>query len=137
MLTINGVAFLANIFNPTGADSLFTISNLLITSVFHAKTQALAGGVFNTVSQVSFRPLSTMVLHTDRPQIGKSVGLGLVAVIAADITAKSSHEDKKNPEALLEGYKATWWFCFACIVFTVAISVWGLRGIGRAGHKRD
>jgi len=47
------VAFLANIFNPTGADSLFTIANLLITSVFPTKTQALAGGVFNTVSQVS------------------------------------------------------------------------------------
>ena len=44
--------FLGNVFNPTGADSLFTISNLLITSVFPAKTQALAGGVFNTISQV-------------------------------------------------------------------------------------
>jgi hypothetical protein len=52
MLIIRDIAFLANIFNPTGADSLFTISNLLITSVFHKKTQALAGGVFNTVSQV-------------------------------------------------------------------------------------
>lgn len=77
------------------------------------------------------------VLYTDQPQIGKSVGLGLVAVIAADITAKSPYEDKKSPEALLEGYKATWWFCFACIVFTVILSVWGLRGIGRVGHKRD
>jgi hypothetical protein len=56
MLTIDYAAFLANIFNPTGADSLFTISNLLITSVFHAKTQALAGGVFNTISQVICRP---------------------------------------------------------------------------------
>ena len=45
-------AFLANILNPVGADSLFTISNLVITSVFHENTQALAGGVFNTVSQV-------------------------------------------------------------------------------------
>jgi hypothetical protein len=56
MLIICDIAFLANIFNPTGADSLFTISNLLITSVFHKKTQALAGGVFNTVSQVSHVP---------------------------------------------------------------------------------
>ena len=63
--------------------------------------------------------------------------MGLVAVIAADITAKSPYEDKKSHEALLEGYKATWWFCFACIVFTVVLSVWGWRGIGRVGHKRD
>lgn len=55
-------AFLANIFNPTGADSLFTISNLLITSVFHAKTQALAGGVFNTISQVSWKNKRTVAL---------------------------------------------------------------------------
>jgi len=116
---------------------LFTIANLLITSVFHAKTQALAGGVFNTVSQVSRLTSAKAFPHTDRYQIGKSVGLGLVAVIAADITAKSEYEDKKSPEALLEGYKATWWFCFACIVFTVVLSVWGLRGIGRVGHKRD
>ena len=46
--TDNLTGFLANVFNPTGADSLFTISNLLITSSFPSKTQALAGGVFNT-----------------------------------------------------------------------------------------
>jgi hypothetical protein len=63
--------------------------------------------------------------------------LGLVAVIAADVTHKSRFEDKKSPEALLEGYKATWWFCFASIVFTVVLMVWGLRGIGRVGAKRD
>jgi hypothetical protein len=67
MLTVGSTAFLANIFNPTGADSLFTISNLLITSVFHAKTQALAGGVFNTVSQVRNEPMSMGLAHTDRP----------------------------------------------------------------------
>lgn len=127
-----------------GADSLFTISNLLITSVFHAKTQALAGGVFNTISQVSEPYWSSSFVQwqeeriTDRfRQIGKSVGLGLVAVIAADVTHKSSYEDKQSPEALLEGYKATFWFVFASIGATVALSIWGLRGIGRVGHKRD
>jgi len=72
-----------------------------------------------------------------RSQIGKSIGLGLVAVIAADITHKSEYADKKSPEALLEGYKATFWFCFACIVFTTSLSIWGLKGIGKVGHKRD
>ena len=113
-------AFLANIFNPTGADCLFTVANLLITSVFQAKTQALAGGVFNTISQ-----------------IGKSVGLALVAVIAASVTDKSDYKDKKSPKALLEGYIATFWFCFGLIVLTIAISTWGLRRVGKVGHKRD
>jgi len=108
------------VFNPTGADSLFTVSNLLITSVFPARTQALAGGVFNTVSQ-----------------IGKSVGLALVAIIAASLTAKSAYADKTSPEALLVGYRATFWYCFACVIVTVALSFWGLRRIGKVGHKRD
>ena len=113
-------SFIANLFNPTGADSLFTISNLVITSVFPAKTQALAGGVFNTISQ-----------------IGKAVGLALVAVIAASITKHSDNTDKSSPEALLKGYKATFWFCFAWIMTTVAISLLGLRRIGKVGAKRD
>lgn len=113
-------AFIANLLNPTGADALFTISNLLITSVFPPKTQGLAGGVFNTISQ-----------------IGKSVGLALVAVIASTTTANSSYVDKSSPDALMVGYKATFWFCFAITVATLAMSGWGLRGIGNVGHKRD
>lgn len=113
-------AFLANCFNPVGADSLFTIANLLITSVFPPKTQGLAGGVFNTVSQ-----------------IGKSVGLALVAVIAASVTGSSGLKDKSSPEALLKGYRATFWFCFGLVVMTLGVSAWGLRRVGKVGHKRD
>ena len=69
--------------------------------------------------------------------MGKSVGLALVAVIAASITAKSEYKDKSSPQALLEGYKATFWFCFAMIVTTIAVCLWGLRRVGKVGHKRD
>src|ERR1700761_2145023 len=106
-------AFIANVFNPVGADSLYTVANLLITSVFPAKTQGLAGGVFNTVAQ-----------------IGKSVGLALVAVIAASVTKQSDYKDKSSPEALLAGYNATFWFCFAEILVTLVVGVWGLRTAG-------
>jgi Na+/melibiose symporter-like transporter len=106
--------------NPIGADTLFTISNLLITSVFPAKTQALAGGVFNTVAQV-----------------GKSVGLATSAVIASSITERSGYEDKGSPEALLVGYKAAFWYCFALSLLTLFISGFGLRSIGKIGLKRD
>lgn len=112
--------FLANLLNPVGADGLYTISNLLITSVFPSKTQGLAGGVFNTVSQ-----------------IGKSVGLALVAVIASSITAKSDYSNKTSPDALMMGYNATFWFCFALSLVTPLVSLWGLRNIGKVGHKRD
>ena len=118
-------AFIANIANPTGADSLFTVANLLITSVFPPRTQALAGGVFNTVSQ-----------------IGKSVGLALNAVLAASVTAKvmvnaETGKGRSHEQALMEGYNATFWFCFALIVLTFNTCLWGLRNVGKVGHKRD
>ena len=113
-------AFLANTFNPVGADSLYTTANLLISSAFPPKTQGLAGGVFNTVAQ-----------------IGKSVGLALVAVIAASVTKQSEYKDKESPPALLEGYRATFWFCFSMILLALVIGVFGLRKAGKVGHKRD
>jgi Na+/melibiose symporter-like transporter len=112
--------FLAVLFNPVGADTFFTISNLLITSAFPTKTQALAGGVFNTIAQ-----------------IGKSVGLATSAVIANSVTARSSSEDKQSPEALLEGYRATFWYCFALSWTTLVVCSLGLRNIGRVGVKRE
>ncbi len=88
--------------------------------MFPPKTHGLAGGVFNTVAQ-----------------IGKSVGLALVAVIAASVTKNSDYKDKRSPEALLVGYNATFWFCFAMILVTIVIAVFGLRKAGKVGHKRD
>ena len=112
--------FVANLLNPAGADALFTVSNLLITSLFPAKTQGLAGGVFNTISQ-----------------IGKSVGLALTAVIASSVTRDSDYVDKSSPDALMAGYRASFWFCFAQCVATLLLVSWGLRRIGKVGHKRD
>lgn len=123
---------------------MFTISNLIITANFPAKTQALAGGVFNTASQVcqsANEPLAACsacpLRHAEltAAQIGKTIGLGLVEVIAADITQKSQYQDKSSPQALLEGYKATFWFDFGCIIVTVLLATWGLRDIGKVGHK--
>jgi nitrate/nitrite transporter NarK len=113
-------AFPAVTVNPIGADTLFTISNLLITSMFPPKTQALAGGVFNTVAQ-----------------IGKSVGLATSAVIASTITMRSDFVDKDSPEGLMIGYQAAFWYCFALCISTMVVSAWGLRSIGKVGMKRD
>lgn len=111
-------AFPAVVIVPVGSDSLFTISNLVITSQFPGNTQGLAGGVFNTVSQV-----------------GKSVGLALGAVIANTVTATATGTTEE--ELLLRGYKATFWFCLALNVTTLVLGLWGLRTIGKVGLKRD
>lgn len=105
--------------NALGPDVLFTASNLIITDAFPDKTQALAGGVFNTVAQ-----------------IGKSVGLALSAVIASTVSANASHS-KSEQLVLLEGYQAAWWFILGITALTIVISAVGLRGIGRLGLKRE
>ncbi|TKX21806.1 MFS transporter-like protein 116 [Elsinoe australis] len=112
--------FIANVFSAVGVDALFTVANLLITSVFPAKTQALAGGVFNTVGQ-----------------IGKSVGIALTQVVASSVTARSLYPDKHSPDALMDGYKGAFWFNFGVCALTLALGLFGLRKIGKVGHKRD
>lgn len=113
-------AFVAQFFNPVGADGMFTVANLLITSMFPPGEQGVAGGVFNTISQT-----------------GKSVGMALTLLIAQQVTANSSYEDKTSPEALMHGYRAAFWFCVALIVASLLVSVWGLRRIGKVGLKKD
>ncbi|KAL9041624.1 MAG: hypothetical protein Q9180_001161 [Flavoplaca navasiana] len=112
--------FVANFFNPIGADGIFTVSNLLITSMFPPKTQGVAGGVFNTVSQT-----------------GKNVGLALSALIANQVTAHTQSVDKHSPDALLAGYRAAFWFCAGLTGASLCISIWGLRNIGKVGQKKD
>ncbi|ORY11802.1 major facilitator superfamily domain-containing protein [Clohesyomyces aquaticus] len=113
-------AFPAIVLNPPGADTLFTVSNLVITGLFPTKTQALAGGVFSTIAQ-----------------IGKSVGLATSAVISNSVTTKSGFQNKEAPAALMEGYRAAFWYCFAGSCATGLLFAWGLRGIGRVGVKRE
>ncbi|RDW75844.1 hypothetical protein BP5796_06665 [Coleophoma crateriformis] len=65
-------AFPAIFLSPISSDVLYTTSMLIITSVFPHKTQSLAGGVFNTISQV-----------------GNAVGLAVGGVIAATVALLS------------------------------------------------
>ncbi|KAH6884588.1 integral membrane protein [Thelonectria olida] len=111
--------FPALFFNAVGADMLYTISNLLITSLFPARTQGVAGGVYNTLAQ-----------------IGKSFGLACGGAVAGAITGKYKG-DKNSKEALLEGYRAAFWFCFALYGAALVVIVWGLRRIGKVGKKQD
>jgi MFS family permease len=114
--------FIATTLIPISADTLFTISNLVITSTFPVKTQGLAGGVFNTISQ-----------------IGMSVGLGVNAVISAGVASKRGHPAGEVAAlvGLLEGYRAAYFTCFGASLVVLGSSWWGLRSIGKIGIKRD
>lgn len=97
---------------------LYTISNLAITSLFPVRTQALAGGVFNTLAQ-----------------IGNSVGLAITSIVAASVTARDVAEGGTAQGSLWEGYKASFWTCFGACVVSSMICAGGMRGLGKVGLK--
>lgn len=110
-------AFIATACAPICADTLFTVANLLITSIFPPKTHGLAGGVFNTISN-----------------IGGSVGLSVTAVVASSVTMAQKGE---LSVILMDGYRATFWLCFGANVLVLVVVALGLRNIGKVGVKMD
>jgi hypothetical protein len=111
-------AFPAVILIPIGADALYTISNLVIISQFPKQTQALAGSVLNTIAQIA-----------------KSISLATSAAIAASVTTDTSYEWKQSPMALLEGYKAAFWYLFSLVCVTILLFLWGLRSVSKLDTK--
>jgi MFS family permease len=99
---------------------IFTVANLIITDVFPTNTQALAGAVFNTVSQ-----------------FGTSVGITIAAIISANVTNKSYYQSKNSPDALMLGYRAVFWTCFGIMILACGIGAVGLRKVGKVGLKRE
>lgn len=93
---------------------LFTVSNIVISNAFPPSKQSLAGGVFNTVSQ-----------------IGNSVGLALAAVIASTVTAASKSGPVADIAAVLSGYRAAGWAEMAAFLVVVVLSGVQLSGLGR------
>ncbi|KAL9021273.1 MAG: hypothetical protein Q9185_001557 [Variospora sp. 1 TL-2023] len=112
------LAFPAVALSPIGVDGLFTVANLVVVSVFPGDTQALAGGVFNTMAR-----------------IGSSLGLAVVALVADQVTAHTSLEDKRSPEALMEGYRAVFWLMVALTAVSLVVSHVGLKRIGIVGRS--
>ncbi|KGO71186.1 Major facilitator superfamily domain, general substrate transporter [Penicillium expansum] len=118
-------AFIAMTLSPINGDVLWTVSSLIICRAFPDNSQALAGSVFNTISQ-----------------LGNSVGLAVTAVIATSVAA---HEDgsatgtstSQTMSELLEGYRAAYWTIFAGMVVVCLVSSLGLRKVGKVGIKQD
>lgn len=111
--------FPAMCLSVVSTDLLFNVSNLVITSSFPSKDQALAGGIFNTVTQ-----------------LGNSVGPAVTAIIASSVT----HAERNKvgaADATLEGYRSALWTCFGLAVASAVVSTVGLRNAGKVGMKKD
>jgi MFS family permease len=99
---------------------MFTIGLLAVSEEFPSHTQALAGAVFNTVAQ-----------------FGTSLGLTLIAVVAASVTKNEADRGMRREEELLAGYRAGFWTAFASMGLACIIGAFGLRKMGNVGVKRD
>ncbi|KAK5110525.1 hypothetical protein LTR62_005717 [Meristemomyces frigidus] len=113
-------AFPAQLLAPISGDVLFTIGLIIVSASFPAHTQGLAGAVFNTVAQ-----------------IGTSVGLTVLSVIATSVTKNAGSADGDAARAIMKGYRASFWALFAMMILVCVIGGVGLRKLGKVGHKRD
>lgn len=113
-------AFFAQLLSPLSADILFTVGLLVVSEVFPSRTQALAGAIFNTVAQ-----------------FGTSIGMTVMAVIASSTTEASHFPEKFSANALMAGYRASFWAAFASMVLASLVGAFGLRKMGKIGLKRD
>jgi hypothetical protein len=113
-------ALWAQLLTPLSIDITLTIGTLIVTDVFPIQTQALAGAVFNTFSQ-----------------LGVSVGLCILSVISTNVTNTSRYVDAKPSQALLEGYRASFWTLFAWTLTALLIGTVGFRNLGKIGGKKD
>ncbi|CEO59059.1 hypothetical protein PMG11_03748 [Penicillium brasilianum] len=113
-------AFWAVLLSPLSADVIFTVANLIIANSFSAKTQGLAGAVFNTIAQ-----------------FGTSIGLTAFAIISSCVTQNLDYSNKSSPDALMTGYRAVFWTSFGLMMVASGIGAWGLRKVGKVGLKQE
>ncbi|KAK2020778.1 MFS general substrate transporter [Colletotrichum zoysiae] len=119
-------AFPAMVISVISTDLLFNVSNLVITTNFPGKSQALAGGIFNTVAQ-----------------LGNSLGLAVTAMIAASVQEASGGNKIATSggitynSSMLQGYRSGFWACFAASITATLISSIGLRIAGKVGGKEQ
>jgi hypothetical protein len=45
--------------------------------------------------------------------------------------------EKTSPDALMVGYRASFWAAFASMAVVILIGAFGLRNIGKVGLKKD
>jgi hypothetical protein len=99
-----------------GADTVYPCIGLFTTQSLPRKDQGVAGAMFQTVAS-----------------IGRAMFLPITAAIQSSEQMKEIRKGSSERHPLLEGFRAAEWFCFACMVVSFGITVFGLRNIGKIG----
>lgn len=110
--------FFAQIVQPASYAVLFTVGLIVVSDSFAEDMQALAGAVFNTAGQ-----------------FGGAVGLSVLQVVSKLEEKKGSDGDEKD--ALLRGYKASFWAMLGFMVLCCGIGAFGMSKVGKIGLKRE
>ncbi|KAI8256948.1 hypothetical protein K4K58_004533 [Colletotrichum sp. SAR11_239] len=112
-------AFFAQLLQPISGDILFTVGLIIVSEAFPEDTQALAGAVFNAASQ-----------------FGTSLGLAIMQVVAGVVT-KQAAAPEAPIDALLLGYRASFWAMTGFMVLCFALGLVGLHKTGKVGNKKE
>lgn len=103
-----------------GADVVYPVGTLQISSVFDEDSQSLAGGIFHVATR-----------------LGTSLGMATTSSIATSVSQRYSKHHPSitsgSPEALMVGFRAAGWTIFAAAALSILIGIVGLRGIGIVG----
>lgn len=70
-------------------------------------------------------------------QFGTSIGIAIMAVISSSFSEADQESDQTPGEVLMQGYRAVFWACFALMLLTVPIGMWGLRAVKQIGSRKD
>lgn len=111
-------AFVAQILEPVSCDCLITVGLLVVTEIFPKEKHSIAGAVFNTMYQ-----------------FGTALGLAIMQIVSTLETQR--HKDLERDEAVMKGYRASFWTMFAFMVTCAVVGGLGLRKTGKVGLKRD
>ncbi|SJX65091.1 related to Cephamycin export protein cmcT [Sporisorium reilianum f. sp. reilianum] len=138
-----------------GPDVFFPAGSLYASKSVGRQHQALAGSLFNTTIRLATSlglaissSISTSVTksaaakHTVSHSI-RLISRGLTLHPSMLLTGSqlapraagsvSGEVSSNSPEALLQGYKAASWLCFACSILSIVVALAKLRAIGVVG----
>ena len=106
-------------------DVAYTVGNLQISISFDARSQGLAGGIFNVATR-----------------LGTSLALALSSSIANAVSAsyRARHPElggdmDGEKEVLMAGFRAGGWVSVGLAGAALAVCVFGIRGVGVIGAK--
>ncbi|KAF5878607.1 putative drug resistance protein [Botrytis fragariae] len=99
-----------------GADTVYPCLGLFTTQSLPRKDQSVAGAMFQTMAA-----------------IGRSMPLPITSAIQQSVQSKELNKGATEMLAFLAGLRAVEWFCVGCMAASLAMTIIGLRNIGKIG----